>query len=190
MPTTFSFVGVEAVSITAFEARNLGNLRRPSKVIAILVLGIYLPYAFAEAIGVKWNSPRLPELYRDPLLPQNITGKVHLPSSVVEAQNVHSGAIANFLEGFIIYAAFSTSNASLYVASRILYGSVVQAGGDSKWLKRLSREWHSGVPRWCVLISGLMFIWIPLSQLIDNRSTENVRTFLVVVVSQKLIKSS
>lgn len=174
MPTIFSFVGVEIVSVTAFEARKLKDLRRPSRIIAILVLSVYLPYAFAEAVGVRWDSLRLPKPYRDPVLPQNSTGTVHLPSPVIEADQVHSDGIADFFEVFIIYAAFSTSNTSLYIASRILYGLAFQAGVGVRWLKPLDRIWESGVPRWCVAASVFSFWWIPFIQLIQNRSTETV----------------
>ncbi|KAI4194233.1 MAG: hypothetical protein LQ350_007879 [Teloschistes chrysophthalmus] len=167
------FVGVEAVSVTAYEARSLKDLRQPSKIIAILVLTIYLPYTLAEGIGISWKSPWLPRSYGDPGLPQNGTETVY-PAPVIVAMQVHVDSIANFFEAFIIYAAFSTSNASLYIASRILYGSAEYASHDAKWLQHFTRIWSSGVPRWCVLASALSFWWVPFSQLVHNQSTENV----------------
>lgn len=185
IPTVFSFVGVEAVSVTAYEARSLKDLRRPSKIIPILVLAIYLPYTIAEGFGIWWKSPWLSQSLGDPVLPKNGTGTISLSPPVIEALQVHSDGIAEavrlhsngvatFVEAFIMYSAFSTANASLYIASRILYGSADRVSHYAKWLQSFTRVWKSGVPRWCVLASALSFWWISFSQLRQNQSTDNV----------------
>ena len=45
-------IGLELVGITAYEARNLEDLRRPSKTIGYIVLCLYMIHTFAEIMVV------------------------------------------------------------------------------------------------------------------------------------------
>ena len=54
---------MEMVAITAFEARDLRSLRRPSQIIAYFVAGIYLFLVIGEMLNVSWTNQALPEIY-------------------------------------------------------------------------------------------------------------------------------
>ena len=51
------------VAITAFEARDIRSLRRPSQIMAYFVMGIYLFCVIGELLNVSWTNQALPEIY-------------------------------------------------------------------------------------------------------------------------------
>ena len=162
----YAFIGVEMISMTAFEARDLRSLRIPSKTIAYFVVVIYFMLAIGEFLNVKWVGTPLPEIY-------GING-TSIETSRTNAVFVIAAAAAGYkrvpglLNGFMIYSALSASNSYLYVASRALYGMTrtINPWGYASFLKELGSVWHeTGVPMWALFISFLAFFWLPFLQL-------------------------
>lgn len=68
----YGFISLEMVAITAYEARDLRSLRRPSQTIAYFVSALYLFCVIGELLNVRWTNEALPDIldgmYPQPLL--------------------------------------------------------------------------------------------------------------------------
>ena len=175
----FSFEGVEVIGITAFEARSLRDLRRPSKILGYVVLVVYLIYAFSEICAVSWSNQGLARLSFDvgqanPI--NNGNGGQISPILILAAQGLKYEALAIAFTAVLIYSGMSSSNIALYVSSRTLYGLFGSLGHKHPMFKYLGQENKNGVPVRCVLISAVAFCWIPFSQLSNSTSTQHVST--------------
>lgn len=174
----YGFVGVEMISITAFEARDLRSLRIPSQKIAYFVIIIYLMLAIGEFLNVKWEGTPLPEIYGI-----NGTSVVTSRSNavfVIAAAAAGNKHMPGLLNGFMIFSALSASNSSLYIASRALYGMTrtISPWGCASFLKELGSVWHkTGVPMWALFISFLAFLWLPFLQLSRGSAIADVSYF-------------
>ena len=162
----YGFIGVEMISMTAFEARDLRSLRMPSQTIAYFVAVIYFLLAIGEFLNVKWVGTPLPEIY-------GING-TSVGTSRSNAVFVLAAAAAGYkrmpglMNGFMIFSALSASNSALYIASRALYGMTrtITPRGWLSFLKELGSVWHkTGVPMWALFVSFLAFLWLPFLQL-------------------------
>lgn len=163
----YSFLGAEAVAVTAFEAADLRALRRPSQTIAYAIMGLYFFTLISELLLTSWLSPVLPKIYYNTnstqTPPPAYHGDYNLP--VVAAHNAGNQILASFLNGCYIYSVLSAANSALYVASRTLYGLTRDIESEkgvvglfSRFNKTVPR---TGVPGWAVLVSMLSFIWLP-----------------------------
>ena len=175
---TFSFIGVEVVGVTAYEARDLKDLRRPSKVIGYIALLIYLIHTFSEIMAVNWQDARLASISNDigQTNPVSDSSIQTLPVLDVAAVNLNDTGLRNAFTGMLIYSSWSASNITLYLASRTLYGlarNMSYRGPPWSWLRK---EFGTGVPSWCVIISAVAFWWIPLSQIKQSDETSSVST--------------
>ena len=162
----YAFIGVEMISMTAFEARDLRSLRIPSKIIAYFVVIIYLMLAIGEFLNVKWVGTPLPEI--DGINGTSIETSRSNAVFVIAAAAAGYKRVPGLLNGFMIYSALSASNSYLYVASRALYGMTrtISPWGCASFLKELGSVWHkTGVPMWALFISFLAFLWLPFLQL-------------------------
>ena len=173
----FSFDGIEVVGVTAFEARNLQDLRNPSRLIAYLVFYVYFSYAVSETLNVEWNHHNLGLAFQ--VAPADGNLPASDPLLIIAAKRANLNDLISFLIVFLIFAALSASNTSLYVASRTLYG-LARTGRNrsTRWgrfCEWLSFETSKGVPIWCVVVSGICFYWLPFTQLLQNQATEDVR---------------
>ncbi|KAL9072164.1 MAG: hypothetical protein Q9161_003785 [Pseudevernia consocians] len=167
----FAFLGVELVSVTAFEARDLRSLRFASQTVAYFVISIYLFCAIGEFLNVEWSDGALPQIYgginQDSV---KIGEPVHNSRAVIVVAALRAGYTrsAGLLNGCMIFSALSASNTSLYVASRTLYG-MTRKINPWKWfrfLKFLGSVWHkTGVPMWALFFSFIAFYWLPFLQL-------------------------
>ena len=86
--------------------------------------------------------------------------------------------LAGFINGCLIFSVLSSSNTSLYVSSRTLYGLVREMPGTN-WinmkLKVLSLvERHTAVPTVALFVSAVSFFWLPFLQLKGGYSIQNV----------------
>ncbi|KAN0066848.1 Amino acid permease/ SLC12A domain containing protein [Elaphomyces granulatus] len=162
----YSFQGVEAITVTAFEARDASALRWPSRWIAYV------------ALNVAWSDPHLPLIYDD-LVARNST--MNPPTSrVIIFTTFLAGyqSLAGFLNGCLIFSVLSASNTSLYVSSRTLYG-ITREMPDTNWLNKQIRRLslvvpRTGVPAAALLFSAVSFFWLPFLRLKGGYALEDL----------------
>jgi len=186
----YSYLGIEIIAVTAFEARTSRGLRWPSQFIPYAVVALYLFCTISEAINIKWTNNHLPTIYggvgnsSTTSLPDNPRTT---SMTVNAAYNAGYKTIAGFINGCLIFSAISQSNTSLYVSSRTLYG-ISREMPDTNWflrkLKFLSLvERHTGVPMWSLVVSYLAFIWLPFLNLVKGYSIQNLIEIIAVSAS-------
>jgi amino acid transporter len=145
---TFSFIGVELIAMTAFEARDRTQLRYPMKTIAYFIGIVYFVSVCGFVLDVKWCDLRLPDILDQSvnrtqtctgnmavfqrsiqLSPRenDITGKYqkeHPSSAVILIALLETGAVTwpRFVNVSLIFCVLSAANTALYVSSRTLFG--------------------------------------------------------------------
>ena len=134
----FSFGGVEMVAVTTGES--LSPKETPRAVwLTFLTLTFVYVGAIAVLLGVMpWNHAGVTE---SPFVTTFRTVKIP-----------HAAGVMNFV---VLTAALSGANASLYVASRMIF-SLARTGWAPERLGRLN---HEGSPQWAVALSavGILF---------------------------------
>ena len=177
----YAFVGIESVSVTAFEARDLRSLRVASQTISFFFIAIYLFCGIGELLNVEWSDGALPEIYGGANEASLKKGQaVHNSRAIIVIAAYEAGytRAAGFLNGCLIFSALSCSNTALYVASRTLYGMTrkISPGRGLQGLKFLGSVWpKTGVPMWALFISFLAFYWLPFVQLHGGYAVADVR---------------
>jgi len=175
----FSFLGIETITVTAFEARFSKSLRRPSQVMAYVAFLLYFLCALGEVLNVKWNNNHLPAIYGgigNNTVPQSTEDPQSTSMLVIAAWEAGYKDLAGFLNGCLIFSVLSASNTSLYVASRTLYGLTREAD------KHKLRAIHvmstvvpkTGAPAAAVVVSALSFFWLPFLQLKGGYTIQRV----------------
>ena len=180
----YGFIGVEMISVTAFEAKDLDSLKRPSQMIAWVILVLYLFCAIGEFLNVEWTDAALPR----PLS----NGRVNETYISIKGQEFRSHAVVviaafkadykrmpGFLNACMIYSALSASNTSLYVASRVLYGMTRKIDRHSRFrvFRGLGHVWvKTGVPMRALGVSGIAFFWLPFLNLLQGIGITDVST--------------
>ena len=130
----FSFLGIEMVAISSGEARATKEIPRATRIMFALLAFVYVG-ATAVLVGV---------------LPWNRVGITQSP--FVTVFDVAGIPAASTLVNFVVLtAALSGSNASIYVASRMLF-SLARSGYAPARLGRLNA---AGSPRLALLVSGI-----------------------------------
>ena len=185
---SYGFLGVETLTVTAFEARDLPSLRRPSQCIAFFVLGIYLFCVIGEYLNVNWRDKSLPPRYvtqestverRQVSDLSNIEVKLNSQAVIViAALRAGHTKMAGLLNGCMIFSALSAANTSLYVASRVLYGMTEKVDRFSKigFLQGLGSVWNrTGVPVRALCVSFIAFVWLPFLRLKGGIGVSDVR---------------
>ena len=171
----YGFLGVETVTVTAYEARSITSLKRPSQTIAYFILAIYLFCVIGEYLNVYWRDPALPEQYNNPLPrieSRQTDGQNETFGSqaivVIAALRAKDPKIAGFLNGCMMFSALSAANTSLYIASRVLYGMTRKIDQFSRLrrLRGLGSVWNrTGVPVRALCASFVAFVWLPFLRL-------------------------
>jgi AAT family amino acid transporter len=143
----YSFGGVEMVAVTSGESRSSKETPR-----AVWLTFLTLTFVYVGAIVVLLG-----------VMPWNHAGVTESPF-VTTFQTVkipHAAAVMNFV---VLTAALSGANATLYVASRMIF-SLARTGWAPARLGRLN---HEGSPQYAVLLScfGILFalglaLWAP-----------------------------
>jgi amino acid transporter len=169
----YSYIGIEAIAVTAFEAKNSTSLKWPSKIIAYAIFVMYFLCTLGEVLTVKWTDPRLPLIYGGVGNGTTSANTNTPPNSTIIVVNAAWAAgyrtLAGFLNGCLIFSALSASNTDLYVSSRTLYG-IARDISPQSWLGKIVRFVHlsvvtqTGVPAGAILFSFLSFIWLPFLQ--------------------------
>lgn len=172
----YSYLGVEVVAITAFEARDLPSLRAPSKWIAYVVFVLYLLVTIGELLNVSWSNPDLPPVYGGISMHKSPEPRTRT-IIVLTALQARYPNIAGFLVGALLYSAVSAANTNLYISSRTLYGMTRRPGPHLRWLGVLGSVWHkNGVPMVALFISAICFMWLPIVAVRGGYSIAEVST--------------
>ena len=170
------------LTVTAFEARDLMSVRIPSQIIAWFIAILYLFCALGEFLNVDWSDPALPAIDRKGNVNAEV-GRVDGPyfrsrAIVIIASLGHGYRhIPGLLNACLIFSALSASNASLYVASRILFGMTRNLREHSSLarLKGLGVVWHrNAVPMRALGASAVAFFWLPFLSLNNGISISEV----------------
>ena len=176
----YAFVGIESVSVVAFEARDLKSLRVASQTLAYFIIALYLFCGIGEFLNVGWSDTALPVIYGATNEASVNKGQaIHNSRAIIIIAAFKAGytRAAGFLNGCMIFSALSCSNTGLYLASRSLYGMTRKI---SPWrrlrvLKFLGSVWpKTGVPMWALFISFLAFYWLPFLQLQGGYAVSDV----------------
>jgi L-asparagine transporter-like permease len=134
----FSFGGVEMVAVTTGESLSPKETPR-----AVWVTFLTLTFVYVGAIVVLLG-----------VMPWNHAGVTESPfvTTFRTVKIPHAAGVMNFV---VLTAALSGANASLYVASRMIF-SLARTGWAPARLGRLN---HEGSPQWAVAISaiGILF---------------------------------
>src|ERR1700693_2056411 len=133
----YSFGGVEMVAVTSGESRSSKETPR-----AVWLTFLTLTFLYVGPIVVLLG-----------VMPWNHAGVTESPF-VTTFQTVkipHAAAVMNFV---VLSAALSGANATLYVASRMLF-SLARTGWAPPRLGRLN---HEGSPQYAVLLSSFGFL--------------------------------
>jgi yeast amino acid transporter len=134
------------------------------------IFDVYLFCTHGEALNVKWTNLNLPPIYGgvgnhafstgNTSLPVNSTGSTSIPVNIAFAAGYPR--FAGILNGFIIFSFLSSSNTSLYVASRTLYG-LTREIPDTNWVTKFFRMFslvdkYTGVPVITSIFSTISFV--------------------------------
>lgn len=143
-----------------------------------------------EALAVSCTDPYLPDISGGASNSTSSSSNSP-PKSVSFAINATLAAgyydLAGFLNGCFIFSVLSTSNSTLYVASRTLYGLARQIP-DSNWIgKKVNRlslvVRQTGVPAAALFFSAVTFIWLPFLHLNRGYALEEVIKIMSVSAS-------
>lgn len=143
-----------------------------------------------EALAVSWTDPYLPDISGGASNSTSSSSNSP-PKSVSFAINATLAAgyydLAGFLNGCFIFSVLSTSNSTLYVASRTLYGLARQIP-DSSWIGKKANRLslvvrQTGVPAAALFFSAVSFIWLPFLHLNRGYALEEVIEIMSVSAS-------
>jgi yeast amino acid transporter len=196
----YSFLGIEIIAVTAFEAKNSTSLRWPSRIIAYAVFVLYFLCTIGEILTVGWRDSHLPQIYEGLANSNNnsSSGPITPPNSTSLAVNAAWAAgyhnIAGFLNGCLIFSVLSASNTSLYVSSRTLFGLTHDVPGTNWFGKRVNKlslvVRQTGVPAAALLFSAVSFFWLPFLQLKAGFAIQDVSCNIGRKVALSLTLSS
>lgn len=178
----YGSLGMETLTVTAYEARDLRSIRIPTQVIAYVILFSYLFCAIGEFLNVEWTDSALPSKYINRKTFSDDTGKQNTKIGagaiiVVAAFKAGHKKIAGLLNGCIIFSALSAANSSLYMASRVLYGMTRDIHPRSQFaiFRWFGSVWNpTGVPVRALTVSFLGFVWLPFLRLKGGIAIEDV----------------
>lgn len=173
----YSWIGLEIIAVTAYEAKDYTNLRGPSQLLPYFVFIVYFIAAVGECLATPWSSPSLPspnkrEDYAGEGIPSDFSSTAVV---IVAATTAGQRAIAEVFNGVLIFSAVSAGNTCLYVASRTLYGFALNDRRRNSWgLRQLAKVNKYGVPKYAVLATALVFGWLPFLSLAPSPANIHV----------------
>lgn len=192
---TYAYCGVEIVAVTALEAIDQKSLKFPAKWIAYLTTATYVISVIGFYLNTSWLNPALPPL--EGRKGETITGTT-LPNStfqivanstitrssailIISTLEAHVPTLPDILNFGLIIAVLSTSNTSLYVASRTLYGLTRGVHSKNKtwgWLSIFSRTTpKTNIPAFALLFSAFAFCWVPFLRFSKSLTNQEVSRF-------------
>jgi amino acid transporter len=185
----FPYIGIELVTVTAFEAANPADLRWATKNIAYVILFIYGITIGGIAANVEWFDKNLLSNYSQNLVSAGSMDVNFLGHPAIANQGRANGTslapviavleagasyrlVASILLGFLVYSALSCANANLYVASRTLYGITRDLDlNSSNFFESFFAHLNVVTPTWRVplwsIISSIVLVasWLPFVKL-------------------------
>lgn len=123
---SYGFLGIELISVTAYESREQGQqLRHSARWIAIVITVLFFLSGIGECLNIRWNDPGLPPL--DTRQDQNSRLQSESPSDafsilVLAAKKSGHGRVASTVNALLIFSCLSAANTASYVSSRMLFG--------------------------------------------------------------------
>ncbi|OCL11297.1 hypothetical protein AOQ84DRAFT_265864, partial [Glonium stellatum] len=190
VPACFAYIGVEAVAITAFKAKDQTQLRLPVKFIAWVVTALYIFAVAGFVSNVKWCDPNLPlptswaHNRTCSTVPHNST-LPHQSTAIYVIALMETGEKVwpAFITGALVFSVISTANTNLYVASRSLFGMTRRIDKRAGRIRRIFAKFGTvyegtGVPAWAVFISTISFCWLPFIRLHHGDSVGEVINIL------------
>ncbi|KIX01308.1 uncharacterized protein Z518_09033 [Rhinocladiella mackenziei CBS 650.93] len=196
---TFAYIGVELLTVTAFEARDPHELKLPARNIAWFTVVLYCLTTGLIVSNISWKDQNLPGLFGQALT--TLTDAEERNKYMAAFPELKTNAapiivtiqygfkfLPGFLNGCLIYSALSCANTALYVAARQLYGMTrsITVTGQSGPLRRFL-AWTSGVefrtrsPWPALIISVVVLYWLPFIRL--HEDTAFLQTFQDVIVN-------
>jgi amino acid transporter len=132
-----------------------------------------------QFFGQPLVSLQSPDLGHTPLFPETILRSSAAP--VIATLQVGMKTLPAVLTGLLIYSGLSAANASLYVASRTLYGLTRNlSDNDPRFLFRMAAKLNvisprTRVPLWSLVVSVLVFSsWLPFIRIHSGYSQADV----------------
>jgi amino acid transporter len=139
---------------------------------ACLITALYLAMIIALYFNVSWTDSKLPNLIDHILqgslnFAPTVNNTPNSSSSVliIAAINAKIKGLPGLLNGCLIFAALSSANTALYVASRSLYGLTRDFSSSRHYGLKLASAFGRtsaarDIPAWAVLFSALVFFFI------------------------------
>lgn len=188
----YAYCGVEIVAVTALEAIDQKSLKYPAKWIAYLTTGTYVLSVIAFYLNTNWLDPALPSLLgrkNETTISTSLANSTW--QSISNSTNLRTDAIIiistsrakipflpDLLNFGLIVAVLSTSNTSLYVASRTLYGLTQGVNSNDPIWGRLSifsrTTPQTKIPFFALLFSALAFCWVPFLRFSKSLTNQEV----------------
>ncbi|KAF7543276.1 hypothetical protein G7Z17_g10869 [Cylindrodendrum hubeiense] len=191
---TFAYVGVEVVAASALEAR-WSNSQRPAPAgeevpfirrtvkfsavfFSLLAVGAYTLSGLLTSLDIPWDDCRLPRLswveapHCDNAI--NSTSAFVIIADESKIQNLD-----DVFNAFLVFTAVTCGSATLFVASRSLFGLTARLDGGSTqpWYIRIlalfGKTNRHKVPVRAVILSAGAFFWLPPLQLLGDATKKN-----------------
>jgi len=194
----FSYIGVELLTVTAFEARDPGSLKGPAKHIGYIILAIYLISIGGFVANIEWFNQYLPLFFSQKHVSLDDPSLGHEPRSFPPSPNSSAAPIIAVIQagipklpgvliGFLVYSGLSAANTALYVASRTLYGLARDLNQmDERRIVRFFAKLNTisstrHIPVWGLVVSWVMFAcWLPFVHLKSNFTQNEVIHFALL----------
>lgn len=166
----YSFLGLEAITVTTGEARAPRDTRWPARTLVWIIFALYLFVVVGEAVNVSWLNPSLPTFGtwdRAINAPWWTIAKGGSQSPIVLAAiATEHDRLATFVQVACIFSVLSAANTSLYIASRTLYAlgiEINESFSPFRYIRKLvTWVWPAtGAPIGALILSAAAFIWIP-----------------------------
>jgi amino acid transporter len=183
------------VAVTALEAIDQKSLKFPAKWIAYLTTATYVISVIGFYLNANWLDPALPPLEgrKGKTITStnlsNSTFQTAVNSTITRSSVIiifstleaHVPTLPDILNFGLIIAVLSTSNTSLYVASRTLYGLTQGVNPKDKtwgWLSIFSRTTpKTNIPAFALLFSAFAFCWVPFLRFSQSLTNQEVSRF-------------
>jgi len=188
----FSYIGVELITVTAFEAANPSRLKGPAKHIAYIIVAIYLISIGGFVANIEWFNQNLPQFFGQALVSLDDPNLGHVPrkwpdssrstaAPVIAVLQAGISALPGVLTGFLVYSGLSAANTALYVASRTLYGLTrdLSQRDDSRIVRFFAKlntvTPTTHIPVWALVVSWVIFSsWLPFVHLHSGYTQQEV----------------
>ncbi|KAI5286081.1 hypothetical protein KEM54_000084 [Ascosphaera aggregata] len=151
---TFSYGGSETVIAAAGETKYpRKNIPRAVRRVFWRITIFYVMSVFFVGLCVSSTDSRLLNAI------QNDSPGVAQSPFVIAITNGHIDGLPHLINALLLCSAWSSGNASFYVATRLLYATALEGNGP----KLLTRTTKSGIPYACVaLTTSIAYIGVPI----------------------------